>query len=188
MLVDNPRPITHKELLSLAQIARGSIKHIYLHWTAGHYHQTYDDYHINIDADGTVYQTCDDLSERKAHTWNRNSRSMAVTLCCGVDAQIVSPTKVDFGPEPPTYRQIERMAEVVAYLCEGLELPIDYTTVKTHAEIAFMDRYGPGSDDPDMRWDLWLIPDHPQCNDLRFGGPVLRGKALWYQHKHKEIA
>lgn len=31
MLVDNPRPITHKELLSLAQIARGSIKHIYLH-------------------------------------------------------------------------------------------------------------------------------------------------------------
>ena len=37
MLVDNPQPITHKELLTLAQFAKGSIKHIYLHWTAGHY-------------------------------------------------------------------------------------------------------------------------------------------------------
>lgn len=188
MLVDNPQPITHKELLTLAQFAKGSIKHIYLHWTAGHYHQAYDDYHFNIDADGTVYRTCLDLRELKSHTWRRNSRSIGIALCCAVDASIVDRTKINFGPEPPTIQQIERMAEVVAYLCEGLGLKIDYTTVMTHFEAAFKDGYGPGSDDPEMRWDLWLIPDHPITNGLRFGGPVLRGKALWYQHKHQELA
>lgn len=188
MLVDNPQPITHKELLTLAKFAKGNIKCIYLHWTAGHYHQAYDDYHFNIAADGTVYKTCIDLRQFKEHTWRRNSRSIGIALCCGVGAQILSGTKITFGPEPPTVQQIERMAEVVAYLCEGLDLPINYSTVMTHAEAAFVDRYGPGSTDPDMRWDLWMIPDHPQTQDLRFGGPVLRGKALWYQHKHCELA
>lgn len=66
MLVDNPQPITHKELLTLAKFAKGNIKCIYLHWTAGHYHQAYDDYHFNIAADGTVYKTCIDLRQFKS--------------------------------------------------------------------------------------------------------------------------
>ena len=30
---------------------------IYLHWTAGHYHQPYTHYHFNIDVDGTILKT-----------------------------------------------------------------------------------------------------------------------------------
>ena len=68
MLVSNPPKITHQELLALALDAKGSIKHIYLHWTAGRYGQFFDDYHLNVDADGQVYRTCGSLAERKAHT------------------------------------------------------------------------------------------------------------------------
>ena len=55
MLVPNPLSITHRQLHTLAQQARGKISHLYLHWTAGHYGQAFDDYHINIDRDGQVY-------------------------------------------------------------------------------------------------------------------------------------
>ena len=55
MLVENPVVITEKELMKLARQARGRITTIYLHWTAGRYGQVYDDYHLNIDQDGTVY-------------------------------------------------------------------------------------------------------------------------------------
>ena len=73
MVVENPVVITEKELFELAKQARGRITAIYLHWTAGHYGQVFDDYHLCIDQDGTVYATCDDLCERKAHTWMRNN-------------------------------------------------------------------------------------------------------------------
>ena len=52
MLVSNPPKITHQELLALALEAKGSVKHLYLHWTAGRYGQFFDDYHLNVDKDG----------------------------------------------------------------------------------------------------------------------------------------
>ena len=36
----------------MAKLARGRITTIYLHWTAGHYSQVFDDYHLCIDQDG----------------------------------------------------------------------------------------------------------------------------------------
>ena len=56
---------------------------IYLHWTAGRYGQRYDDYHINIDRDGSIWASTDDFSETLAHTWHRNTASIGITLCCG---------------------------------------------------------------------------------------------------------
>lgn len=47
------REITLQELAALAENAKGEIRRIYLHWTAGHYNNTYDDYHLNITGDGT---------------------------------------------------------------------------------------------------------------------------------------
>ena len=86
MQVTNPTQISLGKLLSEAMANRGKIKHIYLHWTAGRYDQFFDDYHLNIDGDGKVYRTCTNLDERKAHTYQRNSGSIGITLCCALDA------------------------------------------------------------------------------------------------------
>lgn len=72
------REITLQELAALAENAKGEIRRIYLHWTAGHYNNTYDDYHLNITGDGTVWSSCGKLTEYKEHTWHRNSGAVAV--------------------------------------------------------------------------------------------------------------
>ena len=64
--------LTAAKLAELVALGHNRISQIYLHWTAGRYGQLYDDYHFNIDADGSVYQTCTQLTELKSHTWHRN--------------------------------------------------------------------------------------------------------------------
>lgn len=98
-----------KEALRQIAQTQGRNTMIYLHWSAGHYHQFYDDYHINIDDDGSIYLTTNDLSEIKAHTWHRNSGAVGVSLACAAFA-----TSVDLANEPPTGYQIESMAQTVA--------------------------------------------------------------------------
>ena len=51
-LVENPVEIDEEELRRMARAVRCGIRHIYLHWTAGHYGQVYDDYHLCIDQNG----------------------------------------------------------------------------------------------------------------------------------------
>ena len=87
MIVTNPLCITEQELKAMARDARGGIRNLYLHWTAGHYGQDYDDYHLCIDRDGTVYVNCRHLLEYKPHTWMRNHSAIGIALCCGVDAE-----------------------------------------------------------------------------------------------------
>ncbi|WP_295358890.1 N-acetylmuramoyl-L-alanine amidase [uncultured Succiniclasticum sp.] len=205
MFVPNPEVIHENRLRAMARNAKNGIKDIYLHWTAGYYGQDYDDYHLCIDKDGTVYVNCQSLLEFKQHTYGRNHSSIGIALCCGVDACCWLPdgcsgfdveqafemphcartecALVDFGPEPPTVVQIEAMARVVAILCEELCLPITPQTVMTHCEAAFADCYGPGDGDADMRWDLWFLPQTNLYGELEPGGPLLRGKANYYlQH------
>ena len=130
MQVTNPPSITSQELLLLAQQAQGQIHHLYLHWTAGRYHQYFDDYHLNVDEDGQVYRTCDSLTQRKAHTYKRNSGSVGIALCCALDASW-NATLPNFG-----------------------------------------DGYGPGSDDPETRWDLFWVRD--ELGQFHQGGVFLR--------------
>lgn len=181
MLTANPQEIGCAALQALGEASRGHIRQLILHWTAGHYGQAYDDYHINIDKDGQVYQTCARLSEKKEHTFQHNVKSVGIALCCGVGASCRSISDMDLGREPPTPLQIERLAGVVAILTQALELPITHITVATHAEVACAEGYGVGSGDPDMRWDLLRLPDLPLTSELKNGGDVVRGKALWYQ-------
>ena len=47
VIVVNPVQIDYKKLAEVAKRSRGKINRIYLHWTAGHYDDVYDDYHIN---------------------------------------------------------------------------------------------------------------------------------------------
>ncbi len=172
MQIANPKSISSSELYELAAATGKGIQHLYLHWTAGRYHQFFDDYHLNIDEDGKVYQTCDYLTERKSHTYKRNSGAIGITLCCCLDAHW-SGTSPDFGSVPPTSAQLCSLAWVVAIICLAIGLEINSSTVMTHGEAAFRDGYGPGSGDPDTRWDLFWVPDASDGR-LQQGGVFIR--------------
>lgn len=163
---------------------------VYLHWTAGRYGQKYEEYHINIDQDGTLWVSTDDFAEILPHTWHRNTASVAVALCCGYGA-----TSNNLGKFPPTAAQIEAMAQVVAALAQALWLTIDRDRVMTHAEAADNidgllpegEEYGPCNGCE--RWDLQFLgtSESPaflkDYDDPRTGGNILRGKANWYRNQ-----
>lgn len=174
------RRVTLQELKQLTLQAKNSLwtaaqscdrdVKIYLHWSAGHYGQFFDDYHINIDKDGSVYVSTNDLAAVLAHTWHRNSGAIGVSLaaCYGATTQ-------NWGPEPPTIEQVEAMAQVVCILADALDLTIDSDRIMTHAEAANQDGYGPLQ--TWERWDLWMLPGVPAGD----GGNIIRGKANWYR-------
>lgn len=193
------RQVTVEEVRDMAENCRESIweqaraygrePKIYLHWTAGHYGQYYlNDYHIAIDADGSIYVD-HDLDEVLAHTYHRNSGAVGITLACCVGA-----TSDDLGSEPPTNAQIEAMAQVIVAVADGLWLTIDKNHVLTHGEAADNedgiyphDPYGPKADC--QRWDLEYLGTNespsfnPYATDGSRGGDVLRGKAIWYRNQ-----
>ncbi len=161
---------------------------LYLHWSAGHYGQFFDDYHINIDQDGSIYVTTDNLASVTSHTYKRNTGAIGIALACCYNA-----TTNDLGPEPPTSAQIESMAQVVAVLSKSLDLTIDIYRVMTHAEAANnLDGLNPGYENngyPDgkygpgyscERWDLWLLKNGDVPGS---GGNIIRGKGIWYQQQ-----
>ncbi|EAX47486.1 hypothetical protein TcarDRAFT_1221 [Thermosinus carboxydivorans Nor1] len=164
------RRIELVDVCRLASEARGEIDRIFLHWSAGHYGQPYPDYHINIDKEGEIYTPVESLTEVLPHTWRQNTGSVGVALLCCAYA-----TSNDLGPEPPTELQIECMAQIIAILCRELGLPIDYDHVRTHAEQANIDSYGP--DTTWERWDLWFLHNGDEPGS---GGDILRGKAIFY--------
>lgn len=190
------RKVTVHELYELACQCRESIWYqasqynrepkVYLHWSAGHYGQFFDDYHIQIDADGSIY-VYGDLDEVLNHTWKRNTGSVGIGLSCCAFA-----TSEDLGDEPPTNDQIEAMAQAIVAVCEGLWLTIDKNHVLTHAEAA--DNYDEwiheayGATTTVERWDLQFLgtPESPyfvkNYESPYNGGNVLRGKALWYKN------
>lgn len=195
------REVTADELYDIASAARPAIwdsakaygrePKIYLHWSAGHYFQKFDDYHVNITADGRMW-LMSDLSEVLAHTWRRNSGAVGISLCCCAGA-----TTGNLGDEPPTSQQIEAMAQAIAAIADGLWLTIDRAHVMTHGEAADSvdgiytydegDCYGPQH--TVERWDLQFLgtDESPRYttdyDDPATGGNVLRGKALWYKQQ-----
>lgn len=172
------REVTFDELKDYAESAKGMIDKLYLHWTAGRYNAKFDDYHINIDGDGKLFMSTPCLEEVLEHTWHRNTGAVGISLCCCYDAEANSGYDANFGEFPPTKEQVESMAKVVAVLCKTLGIEISPQTVMTHCEAATEDGYGPGSNDPETRWDLWYLPDFD--GEMKDGGVVIRGKALYY--------
>lgn len=191
------KTVTIQEIKQLANDARESLweqaeslgrePKVYLHWSAGHYNTVFDDYHINIKGDGTIVVT-GDFDEVKAHTWRRNTGSVGISLCCGYNA-----TSNDLGPEPPTQKQIEVMAQCITAVCDALWLTIDKDHVMTHGEAAdnedglnVHENYGPIS--TCERWDLEYLQTYespsfrPWATDGSRGGDILRGKANFYRN------
>lgn len=202
------REVTLDEVRQLASDSREAVweaaaeysrePKVYLHWTAGRYHQLFDEYHVLIEGDGNIRVSTDDFSEVLSHTWKRNSGGVAIALCCCLDAGTYS-----LEPYPPTQAQIERMAEVIAAVCDGLWLTIDIAHVMTHAEAADNEDGYTGAYDMDdcygpkngcERWDLEYLgtPESPSYNpyatDGTRGGDVLRGKAIWYRQRYRAEA
>ena len=62
-------------------------------------------------------------------------------------------------PQQPQHRPDESGPPPAAALPRHLNLPIEPATVQTHCEAAIRDGYGPCSDDPELRWDLWFLPN-----------------------------
>ena len=158
---------------------------IYLHWTAGHYHQPYTHYHFNIDVDGTIETDCHRLDEIKAHTWKRNTGAIGITFESSWDED---PDKAYPGSEPVTPVMIEAMSQLVAVLANALDLTIDHFRVMTHGEAAdnkdciyAHEPYGPES--TWERHDIYLKYDDGSYRD---GGEMIRGKANWYRQDWKE--
>ena len=182
---------SREDLWAAAQSAGLENPLIILHWSAGHYGQYFpDDYHVQIDENGEILLSTNDLSEVLAHTWHLNRGTVGVSLCCACFA-----TTSDLGDEPPTDAQIETMAQVIAVLSSNLWLTCDRPDiVMTHGEAGDDpdlydddDLYGPDNDCE--RWDLqylgteespYYTSDH---NDPITGGNVLRRKAAEYQKK-----
>ena len=185
MLVSSPQKLSLTQVAVMAQEFKHRIAQIYLHWTAGRYGQVYDDYHLNIDADGTIYCTCSSLTEQKSHTWKRNSGSIGIALCCGLGAQANHGYDADLGQFAPTAVQTDKMAQTVALLVTALGLQLTIDTVMTHCEAALLDGYGPYSGDAETRWDLWYMRDSPGDGQMKPGGDILRGKARWYLEHSK---
>lgn len=196
------REVTLEELGQMASDARQSLwaktkapdgaPRIYLHWSAGHYFQKFDDYHVNITADGKIYVSTDDLSDVLAHTWRRNSGAVGISLCCACGA-----TSENLGDEPPTAKQIETLAQVIQVVADALWLTICKQYVLTHGEAAdnedgweATEEYGPKT--TCERWDLeYLGTDespsfNPWADDGSRGGDVLRGKANWYRQHNND--
>lgn len=167
-----------KESLYSAASSLGRDVKVYLHWSAGHYTQFFADYHINIDADGSIYVSVDDLSTVLSHTYRRNTGAIGVSLACCVGA-----TSNNLGSEPPTDAQVESMAQVIAVLCNALDLTVDIYRVMTHGEagdnmdgLSLHEDYGMNT--TCERWDLSVLHNGDAWGS---GGNILRGKAIWYQ-------
>lgn len=168
--------LTLEELKNCIECAAGAFDVVYIHWTAGNYNYHPDDYHINIDDEGTIYRT-KDFREQPAATWHRNYRSLAIAIDCCKDAALYGDGHADFGDCPPTDAQIECLAQVIAMISDTLHLPIRKSLFMTHAEAAELDDYGPNT--TCERWDLWVLPGSTEWGS---GGDFIRGKALFYQN------
>lgn len=179
------RRVTEKEVEAMGRKACGFVHYIYLHWTAGHYNGVFEDYHLNITGNGSIYASTEDFTEILSHTWHRNSCAIGIALCCASDAMLFADGSFDLGSEPPTQAQIEAAARVLAVLGKALNIPLDERHVKTHAEAADLDGYGPKLRGTPRfeKWDLWKLPDYD--GTWRSGGAVLRGKGSYYQNKLK---
>ena len=150
---------------------------IYLHWTATGYDWIRPGrYHSIISGDGLVHRLHSYNVDLPAHTWRRNSNSIA--LSCACMGGIPDPWTV-----PPTEAQLKSLCIETASIAREWGWSADQITlssVMTHAEAAsnrdgriMHDNYGPvvwgGSGE---RWDLLQLAKNSAID----GGDQLRSR------------
>ena len=166
-----------------------SLKKICLHWSAGPYAQTEDDfrhYHYTVGKDGVVLggkfkpaANVPPLPNGKyaAHCGGGNSYCIGVALR-GMGGY-VSPKKA--GKYPLTKRQGEAAWALVAGLCKEHGIPVSEEAVFTHYEF--------GKRHPDSesagKIDISYLPYEPGLKADEVGD-YIRGKVIWYLTKLEE--
>ena len=168
--------------------ARGMIDRIYIHWSGGKYYSVFDDYHFNVKGDGTLVGTFDELTDRKSHTYMRNSRAIGIAAC-----SMYGGSPDDFGDYPTTDAQVDMIAQLVAKLCIEIGIPIDIQHVLTHAEAADnkdgrypdyeYNGYEAGMYGPDHSWEKWDFWKIKPSDEPYSGGDIIRDRALYYANK-----
>ena len=148
---------------------------IYLHWTATHYDWIRPGhYHRIIGGDGRVHRLHALTADLPAHTWRRNSNSVALACAC-------MGGQPDPWTLPPTAAQLQSLCREVAAIARSWgwsAADITIQSVMTHAEAAsnrdgrwMHDNYGPviwgGTGE---RWDLLQL----EPNGASDGGDQLR--------------
>ncbi len=148
---------------------------IYLHWTAtGYYWIRPGHYHRIIGGDGRVHRLHALTADLPAHTWRRNSNSIALACAC-------MGGQPDPWTLPPTEVQLHSLCQEVAAIARSwgwTAADITIQSVMTHAEAAsnrdgrwMHDNYGPviwgGTGE---RWDLLQLEQHGPSD----GGQQLR--------------
>lgn len=161
-----------EDLLAKAQEV-GRETTLFLHWSAGHYSQFFDDYHFMIDFDGSIYVSTEDFSTVLEHTWHQNTGNIGAAF-----TGLYNATTQDLGEEPPTDAAIEAMAQCIAVFATEMNYSITSDYVRTHAEQADLDGYGPNQNCE--RWDLWILKNGDVPGS---GGDTLRGKGVFYQNE-----
>jgi len=97
---------TKDDLIAGAQ-GVGRSTTLFLHWSAGHYSQFFDDYHFMIDYDGSIYVSTEDFATVLAHTWHNNTGNVSASFC-----GLYGATSNKLGNEAITDEAIESMAQV----------------------------------------------------------------------------
>ena len=126
---------------------------IFLHWTAGGYNQSFDNYHTVFLGNGKAVRNTQYGQDLSQHTAGANSGSVGLSLAAmggkGVNEN-------NFGSNPPTNAQINSMAEEAARLALawGWDTATVDKNVMTHGEWErYATRNGILSGGP-QRWDL----------------------------------
>ena len=150
---------------------------VFLHWAGSGYTGASPSYHATVQGDGSIVKTGDYNTFGRAHTHGRNSEGVGLSLAAmggpGVNEH-------NFGKYPVKDVQYENMAKLTAKILYGWGQGPSYVTpqnVMTHAEAGRQDGYGPGSGDPETRWDMWHLK---QGGTPWSGGPELRSKVRGY--------
>ncbi|MAH58543.1 MAG: N-acetylmuramoyl-L-alanine amidase [Synechococcus sp. ARS1019] len=156
---------------------------LYLHWTATGYHWIRPGhYHAIVGGDGRVHRLHDYSIDLTAHTWRRNSNSVALACAC-------MGGQPDPWDQPPTDAQLEGLCNEAATILIDWGLEADQVRIErvmTHAEAASNrdgrqphDNYGPviwgGSGE---RWDLFQL----ERNGAIDGGDQLRNRIRQRMH------
>lgn len=176
--------LTKDQLLNTCEEQGHNNTKITLHWTAGHYDQLFDDYHLCIDGNGNFHQI-KDFSEVGAHCYRENTNNFGISVCSNYNSGLYENSPGYFtyepGPEPVNYNQLESLAHAVAVCCVTWGLPL--SQVFTHGERCLIrqDLY----DYETERWDLDILV--PECH-VRKTSPTTTSGGDWIRNRARELA
>jgi len=178
VLTTSARPLAR--IVDPAWMPSARVSRVIAHWTAGTHNASANDrahYHLLIEADGTLVRgipTIDLNSEPSAkkgyaaHTLGCNTGSIGVSLCC-MGGNDVRENPFNAGRWPMTRVQWDRLAMVIADLCDRYAISVSPQTVLSHAEVQ-----GTLKKPQRGKWDFTRLAFDPSVVGARACGNLLR--------------